>query len=67
MTGEAVTWRVAVDTYNITIKAICFPLNKINEESLSTIGKKKRYKRQSCKWDWNNLDKQRNQKENVSL
>ena len=46
MTGEAVTRRVAVDTYNITIKAICFLLNKINEESLSTVGKKKRYKRQ---------------------
>ena len=69
MTGEAVTWRVAVDTYNITIKAICFPLNKINEESLSTIGKKKKKNdiRDKFKWDWNNLDKQRNQKENVSL
>ena len=40
--------RVTTNTYNMTIKAICFPLNKINEESLSTVGKrkKKRYKRQ---------------------
>ena len=36
------------DTYNMTIMAICFLLNRINEESLSTVGKKKKkqYKRQ---------------------
>ena len=32
--------RVTADTYNMTIMAICFLLNRINEESLSTVGKK---------------------------
>ena len=36
--------RVTTDTYNMTIKAICFPLNRINEEPLSKVGKE-RYKR----------------------
>ena len=36
--------RVTADTYNTTIKAICFQLNIINEESLSKVGKEQ-YKR----------------------
>ena len=32
------------DTYSMTMKAICFPLDKINKESLSKVGKK-RYKK----------------------
>ena len=31
--------RVVADVYSMTIKAICFPLGKINNDSLSKIGK----------------------------
>ena len=31
--------RVMADTYSMTMKAICFPLDKINKESLSKVGK----------------------------
>ena len=33
--------KVTTNTYNMTLKAICFPLSKINEESLSKVVKRK--------------------------
>ena len=36
--------KVMVDTYSMTIKAICYPLDKINKGSLSKVGKEQHKK-----------------------